>query len=304
VLKKDPERRNFANRFDARATARKALLNILQPLAGFVLDTGLSVQEFQAIYRIAAVRSAAERQRELTGRISISGIAASTGIPRAEISRILKTTPRQQPSDRKQQATNLILSAWHQDPKFTSANGSPSDLPIFGVGSTFDALVKTHGRGIPTRAMLDELARTDSIEVISPGTVRAKSVVAVDNGAGPRAVKAFGDRAAEFLSTMLLNMRDPERFRFVSNVSSVIDAGNALPIVRKEISTRGQNFLAAIRETLFRDPVHKGSTTRRSVRKPVRVSVTIYYREAEQYKQPHGPLAKTRRNFRRGFSAT
>lgn len=300
----DPESNFSAKRYDARAAARKSLSNILQPLAGFVLDTGFSVQEFQAIYRIAAVRSAAERQRELTGRLSISGIAASTGIPRAEISRILKTTPRQQPSDRKQQATNLILSTWHQDPKYTNSSGLPSDLPIFGAGSTFDALVRTHGRGIPTRAMLDELARTGSIELLLSGKVRAKSVVAVDNGVGPRAVKAFGDRAAEFLSTMLLNMRDPERFRFVSNVSSVIDATTALPIVRKEISTRGQNFLAAIRETLFRDPMHQLPKAKRDARKPVRVSVTIYYREEEQFKKSHETSAKARRNFRRGVRAT
>jgi len=297
VLTKGSEHKSKIKRSDVRVEARKALSKLLQPLAGFVFDTGLSAHEFQTLYRTATVISAADRQRDSTGRLSISGIAASTGIPRAEISRILKLTSRVQQSDRQQQATNRILSAWHENPKYTNTSGLPADLSIFGPGPTFDSLVRAHGRGIPTRAMLDELTRTDSVEVLSSRKVRAKALVAVDHGVGTRAIKAFGDRATELLWTMLANIRNPERFRFVSNVEGVIESASTLPLFRKEISTRGQNFLAGIRETLFREPINELPAA--GERKSVRVSVTVYYREAEQQKQLRDRRAQTRRNFRR-----
>lgn len=280
-----------------RDAARKALATLLEPLAGFALDTGLSVHEFEGMYREAAVRSAADRQREISGRLSISGIAAATGIPRAEISRILKTSNKRPVSDKPQQATNRILSAWHEDPKYTDSGGSPKELEIFGVGTTFDSLVRAHGRGIPTRAMLDELVRTGSVEITSSKKVRAKSLVAVDHAVGARAVMAFGDRATDLLATMLSNIRNPDKFRFVSNVEGSIESTTVLPLFRKEVVNRGQNFLAGMRETLFRSP----DAARRAKKHPgsVRVNVTVYYRESDQRKPMIKPSRKLRRNFSR-----
>ncbi len=73
---------------DVRAIARNALLQLLEPLAGFVSDSGLSTSELNAIYREAAVISAVAKQLEVADRVNISGIAATTGISRGAISRI------------------------------------------------------------------------------------------------------------------------------------------------------------------------------------------------------------------------
>lgn len=295
---KNSENRPIRRGDDVRMAARKALAAILEQLAGFVLDTGLSTREFEQKYRIAVVRSAADRQRELTGRLSISAISASTGISRAEISRILKMNSRESASDNQQQATNRILSVWHEDPKYTDANGMPTDLAIFGSGASFDSLVRAHGRGVPVRAMLDELVRTGSVVILSSRKIRAKSLVAVDHGVGPRAVKAFGDRAADLLRTMLLNIRDPERFRFVSNIEGAISEQSQLPIFRKEVSSRGQNFLAGLRETLF--SVQTNENSERMACGPVRVSVAVFYCENERKPKESIPQSKgIRKNFRR-----
>lgn len=282
---------------DVRSAARKALTVILEPLAGFVLDTGVSAHEFEELFRVAVVRSAADRQKELTGRLSISGIAAVTGIPRAEISRILKTKEKDTFPDAQQQATNRILSAWHEDPKYTDTSGLPAELPIFAPSPSFDALVRAHGRGIPTRAMLDELVRTGSVEVLSSRRVKAKSLVAVDHGVGPLAVKSFGDRGADLLRTMLLNIRHPERFRFVSSVEGSVGSADFLPVFRKEVSSRGQNFLAGVRETLFSNATRD---TRAGIRQtPVRASVTVYYGESDQRTKKKQTTKEVRRNYRR-----
>ncbi len=281
---------------DVQSTARRALCTLLDPLAGFVLDTGLSAHDFEHLFRIAAVKNAANRQRELTGRLSISGIAASTGIPRAEISRILKTKTEDPVLDLKRHAANKILAIWHEDPKYVDKSGAPKDLPIYGASPSFDSLVGTHGRGIPTRAMLDELVRIGSVEFLSSRRVCAKSLVAVSHGVGLGAVRAFGDTAAELMETMLSNIRDSAKFHFVSSIQGALKAPDVLPIFRKEISNRGQTFLAGLREMMFNDQM--GDATYRPTRKSTRIGVTVFY--SEKIKSPVKYKAtRSRRNLRR-----
>src|ERR1700730_12511276 len=269
------------NHNDIRVVARKALAQLLEPLVGFVLDSGLNTQELRSILREAAVRSVAARQMEVARRVNISGIAASTGIPRAEISKILKSRANssRQVTDRQQQSTNRILAVWHQDPKFTTPRGKPADLKIYGRGASFEALVRRHGRGIPTRAMLDELIRTGAAEVISSRIIRVKTSVAVDRGVTPRAIRSFGERAAELLSTMLQNMRNPETPRFVASVSETNVSSAIMPLFRKELANKGADFLADINESLFRDVT---GLTKRKTSRMSRVSVTIFYHETQR----------------------
>lgn len=287
------------NRNDIRVVARKALVQLLEPLVGFVLDSGLSAQELRSILREAAVRSAAARQMEVARRVNISGLAASTGIPRAEISRILKSTgdSSRQGGDRQQQSTNRILAVWHQDPKFTTPGGKPADLKIYGRGATFDALVRNHGRGIPTRAMLDELTRAGAAEVLSSRLIRVKSSVAIDRGVTPRAIRSFGYRATELLATMLQNMRNPDNPRFIASVSGTNISPTVIPLFRRELASKGADFLADLHDSLIREATN-GPGKRYSSRRS-RVSVTIFYHETPRKAKPKKEAVNKRRNFRR-----
>lgn len=284
-----------SGRNDVRAVARRALLQLLEPLSEFVIDTGLSTNELNSILRHAAVRSMAARQLEVSNRVNISGIAATTGIPRSEISRILKNSDKRNEklNDRRQQSTNRILAAWHDEPRFTDANGQPADLKLYGRGVTFESLVKAYGRGIPTRAILDELVRTHAVDVLPSQKIRAKTSLSLHRGISHQMIKAFGDRAAELLSTMLTNMRDPGSPRFVASVSGFTVKANALPLFKKELSIKGAEFLAEIRESLA-----QGSVMERS-RRSNPVSVTVYYHEAVRKRANEKPPSNKRRNFRR-----
>jgi hypothetical protein len=284
-----------------RAAARDALAALLEPLAGFALDAGLSVQEVETLLRVAAVRSAAQRQREVQQRVNISGIAASTGISRAEISRILKAPARTEPAGipkaREQQATNRILSAWHEDPRFTKPDGQPADLKIFGTGATFDALVKEHGRGLPTRAMLDELARAQALEVLPGQKVRAKALVAAYRGASPRAIKAFGERATQLLATLLATVRDPHGHQFVTHIEGAVRSIEALPILRREVAELAEMLFAKICPSAIAAVSKKKRTDATQVKDRFVISV-ICCSETRLAKQP-SLSAGGRRNLRR-----
>ncbi len=90
-------------------------------------------------------------------------------------------------------------------------DGRPCELKVYGRGKTFDSLARKYGLGIPTRAVLDELIRAGSIELLPNQKVRAKTSTPVERDMSVSAIKSFGDRATELLSTMLLNMQRPER---------------------------------------------------------------------------------------------
>lgn len=286
-----------ASRTDARTIAKKALSQLFQPLVAFVLDCGLSAAELHSILREAVVRSAASRQLELARRINISGIAASTGIPRAEISRILKARADASGGllDRQQQSTNRILAIWHQDPRFTTPAGRPADLKIYGRGATFEALVKKHGRGIPTRAVLDELTQSGAAEVLSTRLVRVKALISGDSGLTPHIVRTFGERATELLSTMLQNLRDPANPKFVASISGS-NSSAVMPLFRKELANRGGDFLAEMHELLTREA---GNGANKNPSRSNRVSVTIFCHESPRKRKAKAVVMRKRRNFRR-----
>ncbi len=297
----EPEKAAKRNHNDIRSVAKKALTQLLEPLIGFVLDSGLSTQELHSILREAAVRSVAASQLEGSRRVNISGIAASTGIPRAEISRILKSNvdSSRQGAERQQQSTNRILRVWHEDPRFTTPGGKPADLKMYGRGATFETLVRGYGRGIPTRAMLDELTRAGAAEVLPSRLIRVKTSVAVDRGVNPRAVRSFGERATELLATMLQNMRNPESTRFIASVSAADISPANMPVLRKEIANKGADFLADISDSLFREAVGE-IAKKQGPPRANRISVTLFCHETQRQVKSKSGAVKKRRNFRRG----
>jgi hypothetical protein len=282
-----------------RSVARVALLQLLEPLVEFVLDSGLNTHALHSILREAAVRAVAARQMETAPKVNISGIAASTGIPRAEISRILKASPdaAEIVADRQQQATNRILAAWHQDPKFTTPEGQPADLKIYGRGSTFESLVINHGRGIPSRAILDELTRAGAAEVLPTRLIRVRTSVTIDRGMTPQVIRSFGLRASELLDTMLQNMRNPENPKFVASISGSNISAALMPLFRKELANKGADFLAEMQESLLRGaaPV----LAKKNPPRANRVSVTVFYHEVSPKAKLRKGGVKKRRNFSR-----
>jgi hypothetical protein len=283
-------------RDDVRIAAREASLRMLEPLAEFALDNGLSIRELSSILREAAVRGLAAQQLEVSRRLNISGIAASSGIPRGQISQILnkKTrSPGAQNLKRHEQSTRKILAAWSQDPKFAAANGLPGDLRIYGRGATFEALVKSHGSGIPIRAILDELRRTGAIEVCGSQEIRLIGGRQIS----PQVIRVLGSDARELLTTILEGIRQPENCVSLHSTTANISP-NSIPLLRKEISKKAVKFLADVRRSLLREStigsIDDGSSMMASL-----VNLTISFREASPKRKGKRRPLLGRQNFRR-----
>src|ERR1700750_1436549 len=119
---------------------------MMAPIADFIVESGLEIREFQLLLREAVVRNISGRQMHASNRINKSGIAAAAGITRAEVSRILASPSNpSRNAGRKHghdSSTNRILAGWREDPKFTTSDGQPAGLKMYGRGATFESLVR------------------------------------------------------------------------------------------------------------------------------------------------------------------
>jgi hypothetical protein len=281
-----------------RVAARAALSSIFFPLAGFAVDVGLSARELQAMVRAAAVNVVADRQKTSKLRVSISGIAAITGIPRAEVSRILraKRTGAQLIIGHWPHSVNKILSVWNENPKFTNRSGRPADLRIYGPGRTFETLIGRHGGGLPVRAVLDELVRTGSVEISNPQRLKLRSPILMDRAFSSDEIKIFSGRVAQLIESMLHKFRNPESQFILSNIEGDIFEDAALPVFRKEVISSSDDLLTGLRESLFRTA--NGGRNKGSRRRSQRIRVTVLYQEFPASTKENGVLIK-RRNLRR-----
>jgi len=277
-----------------RAAATKALAALLQPLAGFVLDSGLSVRELETLFRTAAVLAVAQRQRASHQRVNISGIAATTGIPRAEISQILRAPKRQtKPKRSTQTPINRILAAWHEEPGYQQPNGKPADLKVFGAAPSFESLVKKHGGGLPARAVLDELVRVRAAAVVDPEKTRAKSFAATGSQLNPRAIGEFAAKAVHLFSA-LSAIENSQGHDFLSVISAAYIDHSQLPLLRREVAARAADFLSTMRDNLAID--ESAQNSRGLVRQVVNLAV-IYNEGA--LGSVENRSSRFRRNFRR-----
>jgi hypothetical protein len=273
--------------------ARKSLTKMLRPLSAFALDCGLSMSEVNLILRTAAVQSAAFRQLENSSRVNISGIAAITGIPRGEVSRILNPggDPRIGAIQGRQNITSRILSAWHCDPDYLTAARRPRNLKLFGSGSTLESLVRTYGHGIPVRAILDELKRVGAIQsVASSQRILPKMPLAINSGITHKKIRDL-DATTEDL--FLCFPRPPDA-AFVEKVSGTKVWSGHVPLIRRRF---GPNAIALIEELQAKLALKKAKHRPQDSPEVAHLSVKIVYTEARAQLAKHS--LKRRRNLHR-----
>jgi hypothetical protein len=178
---------------------RKEITRLLKAVVNLAFDFGLDSIELISILREESIRRAVERQSVQGGRVSISRLSAVTGISRAEISALINSKARaNSKKSRQENVLNRILKAWRCDDRFLLRR-RPKSLDLFGKAASFDLLVKTYGRGLPTRALFDELLSVGAITVCSSGKVVLKKSFAGHDRAARSDIQASMGKIIELL---------------------------------------------------------------------------------------------------------
>ncbi len=253
-----------------------ALKCVVDPLVDLMFDAGVTVHEFSQLVRESAVRTAAKRVTKESGRDSNSRVAIMTGLPRSEVARVLKSDNVWPTKVLGQHPARRVLSAWFDNPRFLAANGDPAVLPIFGKRHSFERLVAMHSRGIPVRAMLDELTQMGAVDRLPDQRVRAKCRIPISTGLTGSAVAAIGDRTRDLLATLTNNLRRTSSPLFEG--TAIVDNADLemVSLVRREITEQGTNFINTTNSLLSRTCVKPNRATAKTPAK-CRLGVTVYY---------------------------
>jgi hypothetical protein len=278
-----------------------ALTRIADPLIDLMFDAGITVQEFNRLLRERSVRVAAARITKDGGRSSNSRVAIMTGLPRTEVARILSAGDASSGRHAGQHPARKVLAAWYSTAAFLRSNGDPDVLPIFGRRRSFEQLVATHSGGIPVRAMLDQLAQIDAVEILPGQRVRAKSRLPIFTGLTRNAVAIIGERAGDLLETLKGNLRATAKPLF-EGTAVVVDVDvDSVPLLRRELEQQGAAFIDTANSLLARSRTKSRRSASKEPQK-CRVGVTVYYFQDETLSESGfgAPLGGGRRkNLRR-----
>jgi len=151
----------------------RSLSQILESLAHILVQSGISFPSLTRMARVAFV-SAARDSKQDAGRapkISIASIAASTGLTRPEVSRILRSGCVSTTAHSMSRAEQ-VAGGWITDKQYIGTRKSPRPLRFEGKGATFSSLVRAYSGDIPARAMLLEMKRLQMVHQDETDTIR------------------------------------------------------------------------------------------------------------------------------------
>ena len=288
------QRRSELSAVTTQSAARRALKKILSPLSGFAVDCGLSLNDLNRILRERAVKYVVARQLQEASRVNISGVAAMTGIARAEISRILKATDTEanQGTGRRESTTDRVLRAWRQDPRFTTSNGRPKSLRVYGRGPTFESLVRAYGRGIPTRAFFDELTRVGAIEMRASNEVIPQKKWEINRRNAVRNIGAIGDAVNDMISSAFKGMRHADESDIAEGSQRLWS--DSVPLIKENSLGQANEIFVELHNLLMRY-----KTTHDVSRTPKAATLTVTIVLSDVPEKSMKRSRQGRRNFRR-----
>jgi hypothetical protein len=267
-----------------------------------MFDSRVTVREFTQLLREIAVSKAGSRISSETGHSNKSRVSILTGLPRSEVTRLLKKPSSLVLSETVHHPTRKVLSAWFDDSAFLTNEGDPAVLPVFGKRRSFERLVDKHGGGVPVRAMLDELTRINALEWLAGQRIRPRNRIPMMTGLTATSISMMGERGRNLLQTLMANAhatRNP-LFEATAAVDNIDAAG--ISIGRREILQQGTSFINSIDglfDQLKRPPMSK---TRKAKGIVKRMGVTVFYFEegpVEDDKKMAGRQIGPRKNLRR-----
>jgi hypothetical protein len=160
--------------YESRSYVLAACRLILAPLVRLLLKSGIAWQEFSDLAKTVYVQ-VATREFGIRGRpTNISRVAIMTGINRREVARQREPAlGAETPQPTYAGAATRLLTGWHSDADYRSAEGEPLPLPVRGPAPSFEDLCRRYGGTVPATALMKELRNVGAVAETNDGLLRA-----------------------------------------------------------------------------------------------------------------------------------
>jgi hypothetical protein len=192
-----------------------AIARILRPLIHILMRNGISYGTFADLAKWLFV-DVANREFAIEGRKqTISRVSVITGLNRKEVKRVSELpVPDDQVSSERYNRAARVIAGWRRDKAFRNKKGGPADLPVTGLGSTFQALVKKYSGDMPFRAILDELIRVGAAVRTDEGRVHLLARAYLPAGDETMKIHILGTDVAHLITSIQHNLAPDERGPF------------------------------------------------------------------------------------------
>ncbi len=245
------------------------------PVSRLLLRAGISYNDFDSLVRRAFVQTAGD-EFGIRGRpTNSSRIAAMTGIPRKEVSKIRGERPVDVNRIRSE-LTPLgdVLHHWHTDAEYVNHQGLPLVLQLEGDCPSFSDLVRKYAGDLPVGAIKVELIRTGAVRIDADNALHVLKRVAVPDAIDDRLVTALSFSLSCLASTVAHNS-NPDR-RTSSRIERFVQSDQLSERTKKKLRRFAQRRMESFTEEI--DDVFS-TVSRDESACEGRVGVGIYYYE-------------------------
>jgi hypothetical protein len=161
-----------------------------------MLRYGITFRQFSDVAKEAFVRVALAETDGRGRSTNASRVSVKTGISRKEVSRLRDALKSGAATYDQRDVSSAgppakVLHAWHTDPKFSDANGSPHTLQLDGPEISFAALVRAVAGDVPPGAVRAELRKAGAISEPNAGYIVATKRFFVPGNADEKAITAI-----------------------------------------------------------------------------------------------------------------
>ncbi len=181
-----------------------AVAALLTPLATLAVARGLTCATVEEQLRHAFVRAAFDAHPEALPHRRVSRVAASTGLSRREVTRLLEAPGA--PAPRAALASE-VFARWTTAAAYRDAAGHPLALPRTGSAPSFEALAHDVTWDVHPRTLLDELVRLGFAELdAGTDTVRLLGTAFVPRGDDARMLGFLAANVGDHLRSAVANV--------------------------------------------------------------------------------------------------
>lgn len=230
---------------------------LLLPVVRFLLKHGVTAAEFTELAKEAFVIVAREDYGVQGRPTNNSRVAMLTGISRREVSHI-----RDRLLDERTAAPALhgnrisqILSGWHTDADFLTAEGKPGDLAPGDKDGSFGALLKRYAGDLPHGAIRKEMQKRGLIEELDSGAVRVLKRDYIYSKLDPEILRHMSITLHDHAATLEHNLdgKRPDGRRFEGMADNVRIPRARVGEFRNLVEQRGLALLEEIDAWLSRN---------------------------------------------------
>lgn len=179
---------------------------LLLPLTEILLSKGVTFSETSQILKQVYVFVAEQQLLKTEGKATTSRIAITTGLTRKDVAALRKIPLKAESVSPKYNRATRVINGWQDDEEFCTSGGFPAVLAINGKTKSFEALVNRYSGDMTTKAMLDELTSTDTVEIIEKKYVSLQRRAYLSIGDEDEAMTILGTDVSLLIQTIGHNM--------------------------------------------------------------------------------------------------